>query len=146
MAGAEIKEPIPPDVLELHKTLERTWTRGPGLLGWLCSTNHKDIGTRYVVTAFIFFGLAGVLALLMRIQLARPDNHFLNPDLYNQIFTGHGTTMMFLFAVPVMEGMGIYLVPQMIGTRNVAFPRMNTFGYYTYLLGGILLYVCLFLN
>src|SRR5437764_1574290 len=146
MAGAETKEQIPPEVLELHKTLERTWTRGLGLLGWLCSTNHKDIGTRYVVTAFIFFGLAGVLALLMRIQLARPDNHFLNPDVYNQIFTTHGTTMMFLFAVPVMEGMGLYLVPLMVGTRNVAFPRLMNFGYYVYLSAGVMLYTGLILN
>ena len=65
----------------------------------------------------------------MRIQLARPENNFLGPDLYNQLFTTHGTTMMFLFAVPVMEGMGVYLVPLMVGTRNVAFPRLNAFGY-----------------
>jgi cytochrome c oxidase subunit I+III len=142
----EAAQQIPNDVLELHRTLEKTWTRGPGFLGWLCSTNHKDIGTRYVVTAFVFFALGGILAVLMRLQLARPDNHFLNPDLYNQIFTTHGATMMFLFAVPVMEGMAIYLVPQMLGTRNVAFPRMNAYGYFTYLLGGILLYAALFLN
>src|SRR3954471_3581752 len=146
MAAAQAQAEIPPDVLELHKTLERTWTRGPGALGWLCSTNHKDIGTRYVVTAFTFFLLAGVLALLMRIQLAFPENHFLGADLYNQVFTVHGTTMMFLFAVPVMEGMALYLVPLMVGTRNVAFPRLNAYGYYTYLIGGILLYVGLFLN
>ena len=74
--------------------------------GWLMTTNHKDIGLRYIVTAFCFFLAAGVLALLMRIQLAVPNNHFIGPDLYNQFFTVHGTTMMFLFAVPVMEGIG----------------------------------------
>jgi cytochrome c oxidase subunit I len=126
--------------------LESSWKRKPGILGWLSSTNHKDIGVRYIVTAFIFFGLGGILAFLMRLQLARPENNFLGPDLYNQIFTVHGSTMMFLFAVPIMEGLGIYFVPLMIGTRNVAFPRMNSFGYYTYLFGGILLYVGLFLN
>src|SRR3954466_1116028 len=119
---------------EHHRSLERAWSRPKGFIGWFCSTNHMEIGMRYVVTAFIFFGLAGILALLMRIQLSRPENGFLNPDLYNQIFTTHGSTMMFLFAVPVMEGMGLYIVPQMLGTRNVAFPRMNAFGYYTYLL------------
>ena len=129
-----------------HAALERAWTRAPGFVGWLCSTNHKDIGRRYVVTAFVFFGLAGILALLMRWQLSRPENHFLGPDLYNQLFTVHGTTMMFLFAVPVMEGIGFYMVPLMVGTRNVAFPRMNAFGYYIYLMGGILLYLALFLN
>jgi cytochrome c oxidase subunit I+III len=123
-----------------HDTMEALWTRPPGLIGWLCSTNHKDIARRYIVTAFIFFGLAGILALLMRIQLAFPENHFLGPDLYNQIFTVHGTTMMFLFAVPIMEGMGLYFVPLMVGTRNVAFPRMNAFGYFVYLAGGLLLW------
>src|SRR4051794_10073877 len=82
----------------------------------------------------------------MRIQLARPDNDFLNPDLYNQIFTMHGTTMMFLFAVPVMEGMGVYFIPLMVGTRNVAFPRLNAFGYYMYLFGGLFIYLSFFMN
>jgi cytochrome c oxidase subunit I+III len=88
----------------------------------------------------IFFVLGGVEALLMRIQLGSPENTFLDPDLYNQIFTMHGTTMMFFFAVPVMEGMGIYLAPLMIGTRDMPFPRMNAFGYYVYLIAGIVLY------
>jgi cytochrome c oxidase subunit 1 len=114
------------------------WTRPPGLLGWLCSTNHKDIGRRYILTAFIFFGIAGLLAAAMRIQLAFPENHFLGPDLYNQFFTVHGSTMMFLFAVPIMEGLALYFVPLMVGTRNAAFPRLNAFGYFTYLGGGLL--------
>src|SRR5205807_10537632 len=74
------------------------------------------------------------------------ENHFIGPDVYNQLFSTHGTTMMFLFAVPVMEGMGLYLVPLMVGTRNVSFPRLNAFGYFIYLFGGILLYVGLILN
>src|SRR5581483_3664682 len=123
-----------------RKAMQSLWTRPPGLIGWLCSTNHKDIGRRYIVTAFIFFGLAGLLAAAMRIQLAFPENHFLSPDLYNQFFTVHGTTMMFLFAVPIMERMGLYLVPLMVGTRNVAFPRLNAFGYFAYLAGGLLLW------
>ncbi|HMJ06272.1 MAG TPA: cytochrome c oxidase subunit I [Chthoniobacterales bacterium] len=129
-----------------HRALDLTWRRRPGLLGWFETTNHKDIAIRYIVTAFIFFLLAGVLAMLMRIQLAFPENHFIGPDLYNQFFTVHGTTMMFLFAVPITEAFGIYLVPLMVGTRNVAFPRLNAFGYYVYLFGGILLYSGLFLN
>ena len=88
----------------------------------------------------VFFLLAGVLALLMRWQLRRPENTFLGPDLYNQLFTMHGTTMMFLFAVPVMQAMGLYLVPLMIGTRNIALPRLNSFGYWIFLFGGLLLY------
>jgi cytochrome c oxidase subunit 1 len=129
-----------------HDALERVWTRARGVMGWLCTTNHKDIGMRYIVTAFIFFGLAGILALVMRAQLAFPELHLVGPDLYNQIFTVHGSTMMFLFAVPVMEGIAIYFVPLMVGTRNVAFPRMNAFGYYTYLFGGLMLWGGLLTN
>ncbi|HEY4758356.1 MAG TPA: cytochrome c oxidase subunit I, partial [Chthoniobacterales bacterium] len=126
--------------------MQELWSPPRTFLGWLCSTNHKDIAMRYIVTAFIFFGCGGILALLMRIQLARPENHFLGPDLYNQFFTVHGTTMMFLFAVPIMEGIGLYFVPLMVGTRNVAFPRMNAFGYYTYLAGGLLLWIGQLMN
>jgi cytochrome c oxidase subunit 1 len=129
-----------------RRALEGTWRSGAGLLGWLSNVNHKTIGLRYIVTAFVFFTLGGLEAALMRIQLARPDARFLNPDLYGQIFSTHGTTMMFLFAVPVMEGLGIYLVPLMVGTRNVAFPRLNAFGYFIYLAGGLFLYASFFLN
>src|SRR6267154_1055407 len=106
------------------RELERVWACPPGIIGWLTDTDHKAIALRYVITAFVFFLLGGIEAALMRIQLARPENHFLNPDLYNQVFTVHGTTMMFLFAVPIMTAMGIYLVPLMLGTRDVAFPRL----------------------
>ena len=126
--------------------LRRTWARPKGFVGWFTDTDHKIIALRYVVTAFIFFLFGGMEAALMRIQLARPENHFLNPDVYNQIFTVHGTTMMFLFAVPIMTAIGIYLVPLMIGTRDVAFPRLNQYGYFVYLIGGILLYVAFFMN
>ncbi len=138
---------ITPETIELERReLEKTWAEPSGIVGSLSNTNHKTIGLRIIFTAFIFFLLGGILALLMRLQLMQPENGILGPDLYNQFFTTHGTTMMFLFAVPVMEGMGIYLVPLMVGTRNVAFPRLNAFGYYVYLIGGILLYVGLFLN
>src|SRR5438105_5772196 len=104
------------------------------------------MGKRYIVTAFCFFTFAGILAGLMRLQLAVPNNHFIGPDLYNQIFTVHGTMMMFLFAVPVMEALGIYLVPLMVGTRNIAFPRLNAFSYYVYLFGGVMMVVTMLLN
>jgi len=120
--------------------LERTWRRPPGLLGWLTSTDHKEIGLRFIVTAFVFFVLAGILALHMRVQLAVPRNTFLSNDVYNQFFTTHGTAMMFLFAVPVMEGMGLYFVPLLIGTRNVSFPRLLNFSYYLYLFSGLALF------
>jgi cytochrome c oxidase subunit I+III len=123
-----------------YKIMLHTWHPLRGVIGWLCSTNHKDIALRYIVTAMAFFGVAGVIALLMRLQLAFPEQSILSNDLYNQLFSVHGSTMMFLFAVPVMEGFSLYLVPLMLGTRNVAFPRLNAFGYYAYLSGGLLLY------
>ena len=108
--------------------------------------DHRTIGRRYIVTAFVFFVLAGIQAAVMRLQLAVPGNNLLGPDQYNQVFTVHGVTMMFLFAVPVMEAMGVYLVPLMVGTRNIAFPRLVAFSYYVYLFGGSLLYVALLTN
>src|SRR5690242_18360318 len=100
-----------------------------------------------MVTSFIFFLLGGVLAAMMRTQLARPESGVMGPDLYNQIFTIHGSTMIFLFAVPMMfQGFGVYLVPLMCGTRNIAFPRLNAFSYYIYLFGGLMLVVTMFLN
>jgi len=131
---------------EIERQLERTWRPDPGLLGWLRSVDHKSIGLRYVVTAFVFFLLGGVEAAVMRAQLARPEARVLGPDAYNQFFTMHGTTMMFLFAVPVMDAMAIYLVPLMIGARNVAFPKLNAYGYWVYLFGGAFLYLMFFLN
>jgi cytochrome c oxidase subunit I+III len=129
-----------------RRELERSWRSGPGLLGWLSDTDHKSVGKRYIVTALVFFLLGGIEAALMRIQLARPENALLDPDRYNQIFTMHGTTMMFLFAVPILTAAGLYLVPLMIGTRNIAFPRLNLYGYYVYLIGGCLLYAGLLFN
>jgi cytochrome c oxidase subunit I+III len=126
--------------------LERSWSRPPGLWGWLTTVDHKDVGRRYIITAFVFFVLGGIEAALIRIQLARPENGLIGPDAYNQIFSTHGTTMMFLFAVPVMTAIGLYFVPLMIGTRNVAFPRLNAYGYYVYLIGGALLYAGFLLN
>jgi cytochrome c oxidase subunit I len=131
---------------ELHAKLEETWRDGPGLLGWISSVDHKSIGKRYLVTAIVFLALGGLLAALMRIQLSGAGREFLGPDRYNQIFTMHGTTMMFLFAVPVMDAMAIYLVPLMIGARNTAFPRLNAFSYWMYLAGGALLWIAFVLN
>jgi cytochrome c oxidase subunit 1 len=126
--------------------LARTWYVPTGLIGWLSVVDHRSVGRRYLLTALGFFLVAGILAVLMRIQLAVPGNTFLGPDAYNQVFTTHGTIMMFLFAVPVMEAMGIYLVPLMVGARNIAFPRLNAFSYYVYLFGGLMLVTVLLLN
>jgi cytochrome c oxidase subunit 1 len=123
------------------KRLEQTWADPAGVIGWLTHIDHKSIGRRYLVTAFVFFLAGGALAALMRLQLSRPDNGLIGPDLYNQIFTTHGTTMMFLFAVPVMQGLGIYFVPLMVGARNIAFPRLVAFSYWMFLFGGLFLCV-----
>jgi cytochrome c oxidase subunit I+III len=129
-----------------QRLLEDTWKVPGGIVGWFRVVDHRSIGIRYIVTAFVFFILAGLQAALIRLQLAFPDNDIIGPDLYNQVFTVHGTTMMFLFAVPVMEAMGIYFVPLMVGTRNIAFPRVVAFSYYVYLFGGAMLYVALLTN
>jgi cytochrome c oxidase subunit 1 len=125
----------------LDSQLARTWATPSGLWGALTTVDHKIIGRRYIITAFVFLILGGLLAVAMRIQLARPENRLISADLYNQIFTMHGSTMMFLFAVPVMEAMAVYFVPLLVGTRNIAFPRLNAFSYWVYLAGGILLWV-----
>jgi cytochrome c oxidase subunit 1 len=126
--------------------LERTWRDEPGLLGFLRTNDHKRTGVRFVVTALLFFVAAGILSALMRVQLAVPDNALVGPDVYDQIFTVHGTTMMFVFAVPVMQGLSLYFVPLMVGTRNTAFPRMSQCAYWVYLSGGVSLWVGLVLN
>jgi cytochrome c oxidase subunit 1 len=131
---------------ELDRRLVSAWQDRPGFWGWITTVDHKRVGRRYIATAFVFLALGGVLALLMRLQLARPESGLIGPDRYNQIFSMHGTTMMFLFAVPVMEAMAVYLIPLMMGTRNIAFPRLNAFSYWIYLFGGIFLWVAFALN
>src|ERR1043166_2641753 len=127
--------------------LERVWAEPSGFGGWFQCVHHTTIGRRFMFTSFLFFLLGGILAVLMRLQLARPENHFIRPDLYNQIFTVHGSTMIFLFAVPMLfQGFGVYLVPLICGTRNIAFPRLNAFSYYIYLVGGLLLWIGLFIK
>jgi cytochrome c oxidase subunit I len=130
----------------LHERLERTWSRPAGIVGWFSAVDHKEIGKRYVVTALIFLALAGALAVAMRLQLSRPNNQLIGAERYNEIFTMHGTTMMFLFAVPVMQGMQIYLTPLMVGTRAMSFPRLTAFSYWMYVAGGSLLWIAFILN
>ncbi|RQH16017.1 cytochrome c oxidase subunit I [Bradyrhizobium sp. RP6] len=131
---------------KLTGALAETWTTPSGFWGALATVDHKIIGRRYIFTAFVFLALGGVLAALMRIQLAQPEARLLGPDRYNQIFTMHGANMMFLFAVPVMEAVAVYLVPLMVGTRNIAFPRLNAFSYWIYLAGGMLLWTAFALD
>src|SRR5918999_514323 len=111
-----------------------------GWTAWLTTTDHKKIGILYLYTVLVFFVLGGVEALLMRIQLGTPDNTFLDPETYNQVMTMHGSTMIFLVVVPVWAGFANYLMPLMIGARDMAFPKLNAFSYWMFLLGGIVLY------
>ncbi|WP_166254433.1 cytochrome c oxidase subunit I [Marinobacter salicampi] len=124
---------------EAEALFRKTWAPRTGL-GRLSAVNNSIIGRRFIATGFVFFLIGGLLSLFMRTQLLFPENDFLSEELYNQFFTMHGTTMMFLFAVPIMEAFGIYLIPSMIGTRDLSFPRLGAFGYWCYLFGGILLY------
>src|SRR5947208_9771446 len=114
------------------------WRRGR-VTAWLTTVDHKRIGILYISTALVFFAIGGILALLIRTQLATPNEHFLTKNSYNQVVTMHGTTMIFLVIVPILAGFGNYLVPLMIGARDMAFPRLNALSYWFYFLGGVVL-------
>jgi cytochrome c oxidase subunit I len=109
-------------------------------MSWFSTVDHKRIGILYILSAFFFMVIGGVEALLIRIQLSKPENHFLVGDAYNQVFTLHGTTMIFLVVIPLLLGITVYLVPLMIGASDMIFPRMNALGYWNYLFGGLLIY------
>jgi cytochrome c oxidase subunit I+III len=143
-AGFEYPNPAPRPAGELAE-LRRIWASPKG---WriVSDVNNTVVGYFYVGTAMLFFILAGILALLMRLQLAVPSNTFLSPQAYNQIFTMHGTVMMFLFAVPVVEAMGILMLPQMLGARDQPFPRLGAFAFWAYFVGGIVFFGTLFFD
>ena len=124
--------------LRLHRQLAAIWTTGPGLQR-LAAVNHSVVGLRFMATAFVFFAIGGVLGMLTRVQLATPDATFMDPETYNQVFTMHGSIMLFLFAVPMVEGIAIYLTPKILGARDLAFPRLTAYGYWCYLFGGTIL-------
>jgi cytochrome c oxidase subunit 1 len=107
---------------------------------WLTTVDHKKLGIMYIVYALIFLVIGGIEAVLMRIQLAEPHNHFVSPQTFNRLFTMHGTTMIFFVAMPIVFGFGNYLIPLMIGARDMAFPRLNAFGFWISAFAGILLY------
>jgi cytochrome c oxidase subunit 1/cytochrome c oxidase subunit I+III len=121
-------------------TLRQSWKGRPGVGGWLATVDHKEIGKRYVVTAFIFLIIGGLEALVMRVQLARPNQTLLTPEQYSQLFTMHGVTMIFLYALPVLSGFSNYLWPLLLGSRDMAFPRLNALSYWVFLFAGIFLY------
>ncbi|MGH2891441.1 MAG: cytochrome c oxidase subunit I [Solirubrobacteraceae bacterium] len=113
---------------------------------WVLTTDHKRIGIMYLVLTFVFFALGGIEALMMRLQLSVPDNTLLTSEHYNELMTMHGTTMVFLFVVPVMAGFGNYFLPLMIGARDMAFPRLNALSFWLLLFGGIVFYITIFFH
>jgi cytochrome c oxidase subunit 1 len=117
-----------------------------GWVSWITTTDHKRIGIMYLVLTFSFFILGGVEALLIRLQLAVPNNDFITPQTYNELFTMHGTTMIFLFVVPVMAGFGNYFVPLMIGARDMAFPKLNALSFWLLCAGGLVFYTSIFFS
>jgi cytochrome c oxidase subunit 1 len=115
-----------------------------GWRSWVFTVDHKKLGIMYSVTAFVFFLVGGIEALFIRLQLAQPDGTLLSADMYNQLVTRHATTMIFLFVMPITTGLANYFVPLQIGARDVAFPRLNAFGYWCFLAGGLFLYISAF--
>ncbi|ABB73767.1 cytochrome c oxidase subunit 1/cytochrome c oxidase subunit I+III [Nitrosospira multiformis ATCC 25196] len=125
----------------IEARLEKIWETAPGWRGWLSTVDHKTIGVRYLVTAFLFLVIGGIEALFLRIQLAGPDMAFLTPEQYNQLFTMHGVTMIFLYALPVLSGFSNYLWPLLLGSRDMAFPRLNALSYWIFLFAGLFMYI-----
>ena len=138
-SGGAIPQASEPSADE--QDFERVWNDGPGLWGALTAVQNSPIGLRFVVTAFAFFVVGGIMALLMRTQLAVPENTFLAPKTYNQLMTMHGSTMMFLFAIPLIEGIGALVLPQLLGGRELPYPRLSAFAYWTFVLGGMIFYM-----
>ncbi|MEF2073617.1 cytochrome c oxidase subunit I [Consotaella sp. CSK11QG-6] len=116
------------------------WETKPGLFGFIGSVDHKEIGIRYIFTAFAFLIAGGIEALILRVQLARPEQSLLTPEQYNQLFSMHGLTMVFLYALPVLSGFSNYLFPLLFGSRDMAFPRLNALSYWVYLAAGLFMY------
>ncbi|MGH2351291.1 MAG: cbb3-type cytochrome c oxidase subunit I [Chloroflexota bacterium] len=148
MATAEATGPETPTAEQERAPdqLERTWTDPSGIYGWLVTVQNGPLVNRFLAAAFVLFLLAGVEALLMRTQLIRPLNDFLGPSAFNQLFTMHGSTMMFLVTVPIMEAFAAFALPPMLGAREMPFPRMTAFGVYTFVFGAILFYSSFIFN
>src|SRR5215210_4650315 len=135
--AVDVRAPEHPRV----RRLEVLWEERPGLIGWLTTVDHKRIGILYLFTTLAFFGAGGIEALLIRTQLAGPHEHLVGPDTFNQVFTMHGVTMIFLFVIPMTTGaFGNYLIPLMIGARDMAFPRMNALSFWIFAASGIFMY------
>ena len=139
---AEFPNTVPRPEGELAK-LKTIWAT-PGGFRILTAVNNTVIGVLYLGVAFLFFLMAGVLALIMRTQLALPGNELVSQGFYNQLFTMHGTAMMFLFAVPAMEALGVMLLPQMLAARDLPFPRLTAFAIWAYVVGGLVFFTTIF--
>jgi hypothetical protein len=127
------------NALRRHRAMARIWASDPGWRGWFTTVNHTDIGRMFLLVAVVYFFIGGILAMLIRAQLATPRSPFMGPEIYNQIFTMHGTIMMFLFAIPLFEGLAVYLLPKLLGARDLAFPRLTAYGFWCYVFGGSML-------
>ena len=139
--------PPPAPAEELVERLEEMWQSRPGVLGWLTTTDHKRIGLLYFWTTLALFGAGGIEALLIRTQLIHPNNTLVSPSTYDELFTVHGVTMIFFFIIPMTTGaFGSYLLPLMIGARDMAFPRLNALSFWVFLGSALFLYTSLFLG
>lgn len=127
------------NALRRHRALTRIWASDPGWKGVFTTVNHTVLGRMFLLAAVVFFVIGGILAMLIRAQLASPRSAFMGPEVYNQVFTMHGTIMMFLFAIPLFEGLTIYLLPKILGSRDLAFPRLSAYGFWCYVFGGAML-------
>jgi cytochrome c oxidase subunit I+III len=130
--------------LRLHRALTQVWASDKGWRRPFTTVNHSDLGRMFLLAAVFFFIVGGVLAMLIRAQLATPRSPFMEAEVYNQVFTMHGTVMMFLFAIPLFEGLAVYLLPKLLGTRDLAFPRLTAYGFWCYVFGGSMLLFSLF--
>src|SRR5581483_8918026 len=122
--------------LQHPKTQETEFSFSETFYKWVATVDHKRLGLMYIGATFLFLVIAGTMASVMRIQLAVPNNHFVGPETFNRLFTMHGTTMVFLVGMPIVAGLSNYLIPLMIGARDMAFPRLNAFGFWVFLFGG----------
>ncbi|MCM2503778.1 cytochrome c oxidase subunit I [Aureimonas altamirensis] len=139
---AASQAPVAGSPIQLHKALHAIWKTERGW-GRLAAVNHTIVGRRFMVAAFVFFGIGGILSMIIRAQLATPGSAFVGPEIYGQIFTMHGTVMMFLFAIPMFEGFAIYMLPKILGARDLAFPRLSAYGFWCYVFGGSILIVAM---
>ncbi|HEY0873849.1 MAG TPA: cbb3-type cytochrome c oxidase subunit I, partial [Vicinamibacterales bacterium] len=134
-----LPEPPPDEVRRAQEERLMTAWRTPTGWRYWSAVNNSEVGLWYTAATFFFLLFGGVLALIMRLQLAVPENDAISAELYNQAFTVHGSVMMFLFAIPVFEAIAVMFLPQMLGARDLPFPRLSAFGFWAFLIGGIFL-------